>query len=524
MSDDPKLLVVDDEEAICEGCRRIFTRQGFAVEKSSDANAGLNLASSSDYAAILLDIKMPTMDGIQFLEQLRSKKPDVPVILMTGYPSVPSAVSAIRLGAAAFVTKPFTPEEITEAVRKYARKLGAESKTTGHTVSDGWAPAAEPARFWHESWYRLGKDNSARVGAMLMRSDKAVESIRIPGIGEVVYQGLPMASLKMADGSEVVIPAPISGLVEAVNDDLAKNPAAVLTDPCGAGWIAGVCPTRLDDEAKNCTGRKAILFHADAGPARAQADKLAALGCEVRPVGTWTELAALLPEHEYSVLVVNPPAGQEGLRLIDQVNAAAPSMKVVVVAPGESQLEASYRARRIFYYAVEPFADNEIVDILNAAFPFPAAPTARLEKNPASAPLASISITNRNGTKVRMVAAPGLLRRNDGLGALIRQKLLERLFPMESTSGEVKITATDLARVAQTCDRLVVLLAKNADRHPGSLLRDTKSQFIAVAGEGDGKVTTLVVQPKSDDGGFDGLDARTIALLAEHIAADMASY
>ena len=525
MSDDPKLLVVDDEEAICEGCRRIFTRQGFAVEKRSDAQEGLSLASSSDFAAILLDIKMPTMDGIQFLERLRTQKPDVPVILMTGYPSVPNAVSAIRLGAAAFVTKPFTPEEIPEAVRKHARSLAAATANgQAAPAADGWAAAAEPTRFWHEAWYRLGEDKSARVGAMLMRSDQAVDSIRVPGIGEVIYQGLPMASLKMADGAEVVIPAPISGLVESVNEELAKNPAAVLKDPCGAGWIAGVCPTRLEDEAKNCTARKAILFHADAQALRSQAEKLASLGCEVRPVGTWSELASLLPGHEYSVLLVNPAAGEEGLTLVDQVNAAAPSMKIVVVAPAENRLEAAYRARKIFYYAVEPFGDNEIADILNAAFQLQPVATTKVEKNPQSPPLASISITNRNGTKVRLAAAPGLLRRNDGLGALIRQNLLDRLFPLESTSGEVKITASDLARVAQTCDRLVVLLAKDTDRLPGSLLRDTKSQHISVSGEGDGKVTTLVVQPKSADAGLDGLDARTAQRLAEHIATDMASY
>lgn len=57
MAEDPRLLVVDDEEAICEGCRRIFARQGFQVEKTSDARAGLGLAEANDYAAILLDMR-----------------------------------------------------------------------------------------------------------------------------------------------------------------------------------------------------------------------------------------------------------------------------------------------------------------------------------------------------------------------------------------------------------------------------------------------------------------------------------
>ena len=143
MSDDPTLLVVDDEEVICEGCRRIFTRQGFEVEKCSDACQGLSLAKQNDYTAILLDIKMPNMDGIAFLEALRKQKADVPVVLMTGYPSIPNAASAIRLGASDYVTKPFTPEEISQAVH---RLLHHDATPSGRKPPRGrrTAATAEP--------------------------------------------------------------------------------------------------------------------------------------------------------------------------------------------------------------------------------------------------------------------------------------------------------------------------------------------------------------------------------------------
>ena len=71
MSDKGRLLVVDDEAAICQACRRVFSRQGFQVEQCTEASEGLNRAAEGDYAAILLDIKLPEMDGIQFLEELR---------------------------------------------------------------------------------------------------------------------------------------------------------------------------------------------------------------------------------------------------------------------------------------------------------------------------------------------------------------------------------------------------------------------------------------------------------------------
>jgi len=126
MPDDLRLLVVDDEEVVCGACRRVFSPQGFRVETTSDAREGLSLATEKEYSAVLLDIKMPELDGMQFLAELRKTKPDLPVILITGYPSIPNAASAMRLGAADYVTKPFTPEEITQAVQRRLRQPGLE--------------------------------------------------------------------------------------------------------------------------------------------------------------------------------------------------------------------------------------------------------------------------------------------------------------------------------------------------------------------------------------------------------------
>ena len=116
MFDTPTLLVVDDDGGICRACRRILKQAGFCVHVSRDARVGLGRAIAEDYSAILLDIKMPEMDGFQFLEQLRRKKQDVPVMIMTGYPSIRTAASAVHLGASDYITKPFTPEQITQSV------------------------------------------------------------------------------------------------------------------------------------------------------------------------------------------------------------------------------------------------------------------------------------------------------------------------------------------------------------------------------------------------------------------------
>ncbi len=521
MRDDPRLLIVDDEEAICEGCRRIFSRQGFQVEKTNDAMEGLNMASEGDFSAVLLDIKMPNLDGIQFLEKLRVKKPGLPVILMTGYPSIPNAVSALRLGASEYVTKPFTPEEICRAVHKCVRKPEAE----GQAAAETWASAADGAYFWGQSWVQPGKDGTVRAGVMLPRAQAAtVKAVRLPGIGEVVYQGLPLASLTMADGSQVVIPSAVSGVVLSVNDALNAGAAAMATDPCGRGWIATLSPTRFEDEAKNCTRRRVILLNTHADAAQAQANKLVSLGYEVRTVTRREDLSPLLANPDYPVLLVDADGlGEGGPAVVGQINAAAPAMRIVLLAASGREQEAAYRAQRIFYYAVEPFADNEIAEILTAAFRPSAAVRPADKRHTPPGPLCHILITNRNAKKIMLAVAPGLLRREAGLGAALRHKLLDRLFPIETVSGDADLDPYHILKMAASCDRLVVLLAKDMNRLPGTLVRDTKAEFISISGDNAGKVTFQVVQPAVENG-IDGLSPETIDALAEHLIADMAAY
>ncbi len=118
MSDKPRLLVVDDDPVICHAYWRIFSDQGFKVEESTDVREGLKRATEEDYAGVLLDIKMPGIDGIQFLEELRKHNPALPVLIMTGYPSLSTATASVELGASGYITKPFTPAKIRRSVQE----------------------------------------------------------------------------------------------------------------------------------------------------------------------------------------------------------------------------------------------------------------------------------------------------------------------------------------------------------------------------------------------------------------------
>jgi FixJ family two-component response regulator/glycine cleavage system H lipoate-binding protein len=524
MADNPALLVVDDEEVVCHACRRIFSRQGFQVESNTDARRGLELATEKDYGIILLDIKMPNMDGIQFLERLRQKKPDVPVLIITGYPSIPNAASAMRLGACDYVTKPFTTEEITRAVQ---RVLATHRTVEEEPVAEAGAEsAASEILFWEESWFRLEADGSASVGAVLPGLRGGADAgIRLPRIGEAVYQGLPLAGVSVPGKPSMAVAAPLSGIVAAVNDELVQHPERLLSDPCGEGWIACVCATRYEDEVIHCKRRRLLLVNADSASAEEQAQKLGRLGCLVERAADQEGLLAALRKAEDMVVMFDATSlGENGPKLASLVNSKAATARIVVVAAPGGAWESTYRKEKIFYYAVEPFSDNEIADILAAAFRGPEAPSAKADrpKGP-SEPISAITITNRNCHQVQLVAAPGLLWRNEGLGWQIGQRLLAQMFPVVITPGEANLTPASILKMASACDRLMVLLARDSGLLPGSLARDTKPEFGVIPGEAAGKVTIVSVEPDSM-GGLASLDARTTAALADHLVQEMASY
>jgi len=113
-----KILVVDDESVVTSSCRRILTADGDQVETAESGREGLKRALCEHFDVVMTDLKMPDLDGMDLVRTLRSERPDVPVVVITGYGSVPSAVEAIKLGVTDYIEKPFTPREITRAINR----------------------------------------------------------------------------------------------------------------------------------------------------------------------------------------------------------------------------------------------------------------------------------------------------------------------------------------------------------------------------------------------------------------------
>lgn len=118
MSDAKKVLVVDDEAVIREGMKRILEGDGYHVETLASGYAAIERMQEEEYDLVITDLKMPGVSGIDVLKSIKILQPEVPVIIITGYAAIDNAIESMKNGAADYIPKPFTPEEILTKARK----------------------------------------------------------------------------------------------------------------------------------------------------------------------------------------------------------------------------------------------------------------------------------------------------------------------------------------------------------------------------------------------------------------------
>jgi two-component system, OmpR family, phosphate regulon sensor histidine kinase PhoR len=120
---DATVLVVDDEQDIRDASERILTRTGFKVMKATRGEEALNIVNKEMIDIVLLDLKMPGMDGLEVLEHIRMRSEAIQVIVITGYATVETAIKAMKQGAYDFIPKPFEPDQLRIVVNRAWEKI-----------------------------------------------------------------------------------------------------------------------------------------------------------------------------------------------------------------------------------------------------------------------------------------------------------------------------------------------------------------------------------------------------------------
>ena len=132
----PRVLVIDDDEVMLESCRRILQPEGVDVDVEREGLSGRDRAAQGTYALVVVDMRLPDIDGLDLIASVRERRTDVEFIVITGYSSIDSAVKAVKLGAFDYLAKPFTPDDL--------RARAAAALARARTAATRAAPAPRP--------------------------------------------------------------------------------------------------------------------------------------------------------------------------------------------------------------------------------------------------------------------------------------------------------------------------------------------------------------------------------------------
>jgi CheY-like chemotaxis protein len=245
-----RVIVVDDEDIVLISARRILRKGGYEAVTVDSAIAALELIRDQKFDLVLSDLMMPGMSGLQLLEAMRSRGMRIPVILVTGLPTITTAMKALRLGACDYVAKPFTRMELLNPVSRAlamcdewvpgvpvveGRTVDASGLVEGMVLS---LPRHAWARYTHEGNFVVGIEGSF-IGAC-----GRIVGMRTPTSMDLVEQGYPGLWLTNEAGEEHGVAMPLSGQVISINTPLIEDPSRIDEDT----WLLSILPVQMETE------------------------------------------------------------------------------------------------------------------------------------------------------------------------------------------------------------------------------------------------------------------------------------
>jgi two-component system, sensor histidine kinase and response regulator len=180
-----RLLFIDDEDIVLKSVRRIFAGSGYEIDTAPSGDKGLEMARAGNYDVAVTDLKMPGLGGMEVLKILRKEKPDVVVVIFTGYANVETAREALKNGAFDYVPKPFTPEELRSVVQNAleAKKNAAGAKMldlmaiVSHELKSPLAAVQTTAATLHRGYFGKLEPEQQKIVETIIRNCGYLEDI-----------------------------------------------------------------------------------------------------------------------------------------------------------------------------------------------------------------------------------------------------------------------------------------------------------------------------------------------------------
>ena len=257
-----RILAVDDEKIVLDSLRKMLALGGYSIDTVESGAEALGLIRKRDYDFVFTDLKMPGMDGVEVTKAVKHLRPDIDVIVITGYATIETAVETVKYGAMDYVQKPFTEDELLDFVgtalikrqdrldKQLRHKIRLVKPGTGESKSkfELNVPAGAFVSPQH-AWARIELNGAVRIGLddLIRKIFANIDGVELPPPGKKVARGETLFSVSYG-GYRLDIPAPISGTVISVNAEQAEHPEWLAIKPFELSWMCRLEPSNLAAE------------------------------------------------------------------------------------------------------------------------------------------------------------------------------------------------------------------------------------------------------------------------------------
>jgi CheY-like chemotaxis protein/glycine cleavage system H lipoate-binding protein len=271
-----RILCVDDEAVILDSFRKILVLDGYSIDTVETGKEALGLVQTNSYDFVFTDLKMPEMDGVEVTKAVKHIRPDIDVIIITGYASVETAVECMKFGAMDYVQKPFTEDELLDFTKKSLIKREDKisklikpkvhithfKESSGTSTPEFQIPGGVFISEGH-CWVSVIEDGSVKVGIddFAKKIVGSIDTIELPNPGMVVKKGQLLFTVKQGLRN-LSFNSPVSGKVKEVNKFINDDIKSLDVTTYDINWICEIDADELDIELpKLKIGKSAVSFY-----------------------------------------------------------------------------------------------------------------------------------------------------------------------------------------------------------------------------------------------------------------------
>ena len=273
-----RILCVDDEAVILDSFRKILVLDGYAVDTVENGKEALGLIQTHSFDFVFTDLKMPEMDGVEVTKAVKYIRPDIDVIIITGYATVETAVECMKYGAMDYVQKPFTEDELLDFTKKSLIKREdkinktlkpkvhiTQFKESGSTTTPEFQIPGGVFISDGHSWANIGEDGTAKIGLddFAKKIIGKIDSVELPNLGMTVKKGQSLFTI-MQGTKNISFKSPLSGKVKALNKFINNEIDSLNATVYDQNWICEIDADELDSELKSLKiGKSAVTLYED---------------------------------------------------------------------------------------------------------------------------------------------------------------------------------------------------------------------------------------------------------------------